>query len=126
MKAIILAGGLGTHISEQTHLKPKPMVEIGGRPILWHFMKSYSAHGIHDFCGYEGYVIKEYFANRRRLDGRYRIGPTSTRGGAEQLGKRVVRQAPEAHQATGGGRPTREAGTRPLKYLHADEFSLRP
>jgi len=66
MKAIILAGGLGTRISEETHLKPKPMVEIGGRPILWHIMKSYSSHGIHDFvicCGYKGYVIKEYFAN---------------------------------------------------------------
>jgi glucose-1-phosphate cytidylyltransferase len=66
MKAVILAGGLGTRISEETHLKPKPMVEIGGRPILWHVMKIYSAHGIHDFiicAGYKGYVIKEYFAN---------------------------------------------------------------
>ena len=66
MKAVILAGGLGTRISEETHLKPKPMIEIGGKPILWHVMKIYSAHGIHDFvicCGYKGYVIKEYFAN---------------------------------------------------------------
>ena len=66
MKAVILAGGLGTRISEETHLKPKPMIEIGGKPILWHIMKMYSAHGIHDFvicCGYKGYVIKEYFAN---------------------------------------------------------------
>lgn len=66
MKAVILAGGLGTRISEETHLKPKPMVEIGGRPILWHVMKIYCAHGIHDFiicAGYKGYVIKEYFAN---------------------------------------------------------------
>jgi glucose-1-phosphate cytidylyltransferase len=66
MKAVILAGGLGTRISEETHLKPKPMVEIGGKPILWHIMKTYSAHGIYDFvicCGYKGYVIKEYFAN---------------------------------------------------------------
>ena len=66
MKAVILAGGLGTRISEETHLKPKPMVEIGGRPILWHIMKLYSAHGVHEFvicCGYKGYVIKEYFAN---------------------------------------------------------------
>ena len=66
MKAVLLAGGLGTRISEETSLKPKPMVEIGGRPILWHIMKSYSAHGINDFiicCGYKGYVIKEYFAN---------------------------------------------------------------
>ncbi len=66
MKAIILAGGLGTRISEETHLKPKPMIEIGGKPILWHIMKMYSAHGINDFiicCGYKGYIIKEYFAN---------------------------------------------------------------
>lgn len=66
MKAVLLAGGLGTRISEETHLKPKPMIEIGGRPILWHIMKMYSAHGINDFvicCGYKGYVIKEYFAN---------------------------------------------------------------
>ena len=66
MKVVILAGGLGTRISEETHLKPKPMIEIGGKPILWHIMKSYSHYGIHDFvicCGYKGYVIKEYFAN---------------------------------------------------------------
>ena len=66
MKAVILAGGLGTRISEETHLKPKPMVEIGGRPILWHVLKCYSAHGINDFiicAGYKGYIIKEYFAN---------------------------------------------------------------
>ena len=66
MKAIILAGGLGTRISEESHLKPKPMIEIGGKPILWHIMKLYSAAGIHDFViclGYRGYVIKEYFAN---------------------------------------------------------------
>jgi len=66
MKAVILAGGLGTRISEETHLKPKPMIEIGGRPILWHIMKIYSAHGVDEFvicCGYKGYVIKEYFAN---------------------------------------------------------------
>jgi len=66
MKAVILAGGLGTRISEETHLKPKPMIEIGGKPVLWHIMKMYSAHGVHDFvicCGYKGYIIKEYFAN---------------------------------------------------------------
>jgi glucose-1-phosphate cytidylyltransferase len=66
MKAVILAGGLGTRISEETTTRPKPMVELGGRPVLWHIMKSYSAHGIHDFivcCGYKGYVIKEFFAN---------------------------------------------------------------
>ena len=66
MKAVILAGGLGTRFSEETHLKPKPMIEIGGKPILWHIMKNYSHHGIKDFiicCGYKGYVIKEYFSN---------------------------------------------------------------
>ena len=66
MKAVILAGGLGTRLSEETHLKPKPMVEIGGRPILWHILKIYSSHGINEFiicAGYKGYIIKEYFAN---------------------------------------------------------------
>ena len=66
MKAVILAGGLGTRLSEETAIKPKPMVEIGGKPMLWHIMKQYSAHGIHEFvicCGYKGYLIKEYFAN---------------------------------------------------------------
>jgi len=69
MKAVILAGGLGTRISEETHLKPKPMIEIGGKPILWHIMKIYSAFGINEFViclGYKGYVIKEYFANYYR------------------------------------------------------------
>ncbi|WP_454765983.1 glucose-1-phosphate cytidylyltransferase [Cupriavidus campinensis] len=66
MKAVILAGGLGTRISEESHLRPKPMIEIGGKPILWHIMKMYSAHGVNEFViclGYKGYVIKEYFAN---------------------------------------------------------------
>ena len=66
MKVVILAGGLGTRISEESNLRPKPMIEIGGKPILWHIMKIYSAHGVNDFvicCGYKGYVIKEYFAN---------------------------------------------------------------
>src|SRR6195952_989133 len=66
MKVVILAGGLGTRLSEETSLRPKPMVEIGGKPMLWHIMKIYSAHGINDFVvclGYKGYVIKEWFAN---------------------------------------------------------------
>lgn len=66
MKTVILAGGFGTRISEESHLRPKPMIEIGGRPLLWHIMKLYGAHGITDFvvcCGYKGYMIKEYFAN---------------------------------------------------------------
>jgi glucose-1-phosphate cytidylyltransferase len=66
MKAVILAGGYGTRISEESSVKPKPMVDIGGKPILWHIMKIYTAHGINDFivcCGYKGHIIKEYFAN---------------------------------------------------------------
>src|SRR5246127_5413677 len=66
MKAVILAGGLGTRLSEETGTRPKPMVEIGGRPILWHILKMYSHHDIKEFiicCGYKGYIIKEYFAN---------------------------------------------------------------
>ena len=66
MKAVILAGGFGTRLSEETHLKPKPMVEVGGKPILWHILKIYSHFGINEFiicCGYKGYLIKEYFAN---------------------------------------------------------------
>ncbi len=66
MKAVILAGGLGTRLAEETSIRPKPMVEIGGKPILWHIMKSYSAHGIHEFIiclGYKGYMVKEYFSN---------------------------------------------------------------
>jgi len=66
MKAVILAGGLGTRISEESHLKPKPMIEVGGKPILWHIMKIYSSHGVNDFIvclGYKGYIIKEYFSN---------------------------------------------------------------
>lgn len=66
MKAVILAGGFGTRLAEETHLRPKPMIEIGGKPILWHILKTFSHHGINDFiicCGYKGYMIKEYFAN---------------------------------------------------------------
>ena len=66
MKVVILAGGMGTRISEETHLRPKPMIEIGGKPVLWHIMKTYSAYNLNDFiicCGYKGYMIKEYFAN---------------------------------------------------------------
>ena len=65
MQAVILAGGFGTRISEESHLKPKPMIEIGGRPLIWHILKIYSAYGVNDFiicCGYKGYVIKEYFS----------------------------------------------------------------
>ena len=66
MKTVLLAGGLGTRLREETEFRPKPMVPVGGKPILWHIMKLYSAHGVNDFiicCGYRGYVIKEYFAN---------------------------------------------------------------
>ena len=66
MKTVLLAGGLGTRLSEETHLRPKPMIEIGGKPIIWHIMKMYSSHGVNEFvicCGYKGYLIKEYFSN---------------------------------------------------------------
>ncbi len=71
MKAVILAGGLGTRISEESHLKPKPMIEIGGNPILWHIMKTYSSYGINEFvicCGYKGNIIKEYFLNSFKVE----------------------------------------------------------
>jgi glucose-1-phosphate cytidylyltransferase len=94
MKLVILAGGLGTRISEETDVRPKPMVEIGGRPILWHIMKMYAAHGINDFvicCGYKGYVIKEYFANYglHHSDVTFDLGRTrwrSTSGGPSRGG----------------------------------------
>ena len=76
MKAVILAGGLGTRLSEETLLKPKPMVEIGGKPIIWHIMKSYSSYGINDFiicCGYKGYLIKEYFNSYHNSDITYNL-----------------------------------------------------
>ena len=78
MKAVIFAGGLGTRIAEESALRPKPMIEIGGRPVLWHLMKIYAAHDISDFvicCGYKGYLIKEYFANYfRKLYIRHSVG----------------------------------------------------
>ena len=76
MKAVILAGGLGTRLSEETLLKPKPMVEIGGKPIIWHIMKSYSSYGVNDFiicCGYKGYMIKEYFNSYHNSDITYNL-----------------------------------------------------
>jgi len=76
MKAVILAGGYGTRLSEETSVRPKPMVEIGTRPIIWHIMRSYAAHGITDFvvcCGYKGEVLKEYFLNRSRLQGDFTV-----------------------------------------------------
>ena len=69
MKAVILAGGFGSRISEESHLKPKPLIEIGGKPILWHIMKTYSSHGIHDFIicrGYKGYLIKEIISSSNK------------------------------------------------------------
>ncbi len=91
MKTVILAGGLGTRLTEETETRPKPMVEIGGKPIIWHIMKIYSAHGMNEFVvclGYKGYMLKEYFANyylhESRRDVRYRPehdgGPSPPRG----------------------------------------------
>lgn len=124
MKTVILAGGFGTRLSEETELRPKPMVEIGGKPILWHIMQLYVAHGLDDFvvcCGYKGYVIKEYFSNyvlhgsdvtfdlgsgemvlHRREQARFRVTLVDT-GEATQTGGRLLRAAP---------------------YLDGDEFAL--
>ena len=80
MKILILAGGRGSRLSEETTVKPKPMVEIGGKPILWHIMKIYSAYGFNDFvilCGYKGYMIKEYFANYRRHNSDFTMDMTT-------------------------------------------------
>ena len=84
LKAVILAGGFGTRLSEETTLRPKPMVEIGGKPILWHIMKIYAAHGINDFVvclGYKGYVIKEYFANYALHTSRRDVRPAQRHDG---------------------------------------------
>ncbi len=105
MKAVILAGGLGTRISEETVVRPKPMVEIGGKPILWHIMKSYSAAGIHEFvvcCGYKGYLIKEYFANYFLHMSDVTFDMRTQRDGS----------APEARPSRGGSRWSTRASRR--------------
>jgi glucose-1-phosphate cytidylyltransferase len=125
MKAVILAGGLGSRISEETALRPKPMIEIGGRPVLWHIMKIYSAHGINDFIiclGYKGYVIKEYFAN-------YMLHMSDivvdfANGGTMQLNKRKAE--PWRVTLIDTGEDTQIGGRikRILPYIEDDTFLL--
>jgi glucose-1-phosphate cytidylyltransferase len=121
MKAVLLAGGLGTRISEETHLKPKPMIEIGGRPILWHIMKIYSAHGVNDFiicCGYKGYLIKEYFAN-------YFLHMSDITFDIERNVMEVHQRHAEPWKVTlvdtGDGTQTGGRLRRVAKYLHGEE-----
>jgi glucose-1-phosphate cytidylyltransferase len=122
MKVVILAGGYGTRISEETHLRPKPMVEIGGRPILWHIMKTYSSYGLNDFIiclGYKGYVIKEYFANyfMHMSDVTFdlRQNTTTLHHGHAEPWKVTLVDTGEATQT--GGRLKRVA-----EYLDAEDF----
>ncbi len=122
MKVVILAGGYGTRISEETQVRPKPMVEIGGRPLLWHIMKLYSAHGLHDFViclGYKGYVIKEYFANyfMHMSDVTFDLckNTTTLHHGHAEPWKVTLVDTGEATQT--GGRLKRVA-----EYLDADDF----
>lgn len=122
MKAVILAGGLGTRLSEETDLKPKPMVEIGGKPILWHIMKLYSAHGIDDFivcCGYKGYVIKEYFANYflHQSDVTFNLRTNSMEVHEQHAEPWRITLVDTGEQTMTGGRLRRVR-----KYLNSDDF----
>ena len=121
MKAVILAGGLGTRISEESHLKPKPMIEIGGKPILWHIMKIYAAHGINDFIiclGYKGYIIKEYFANYylHTSDVTFDIANNSMQTHQNHAEPWKVTLVDTGEETMTGGRLKRVA-----KYLNSDE-----
>jgi glucose-1-phosphate cytidylyltransferase len=122
VKAVILAGGFGTRISEETHLRPKPMVEIGGMPVLWHIMKIYSAHGINEFVvclGYKGYVIKEFFAN-------YFLHSSDVTFDLQQNKMEVHRRTAEPWKVTlvdtGEGTQTGGRLKRVQKYLDGDVF----
>jgi glucose-1-phosphate cytidylyltransferase len=121
MKAVILAGGLGTRLSEETLLRPKPMVEIGGKPILWHIMKIYATHGVTDFivcCGYKGYVIKEYFANYvlHNSDVTFDL-----KSGEVQIQQRESEPWSVTLVETGEGSQTGGRVARVLPYLEDDE-----
>ena len=124
MKAVILAGGLGTRLSEETHSRPKPMVEIGGMPILWHIMKIFESHGINEFiicCGYKGYFIKEYFENYhlRNTDVTFNLGDNKTK---------ILRNTKENWQVTcvDTGNDTLTGGRlkRVKEFLNPDESFL--
>ena len=121
MKAILLAGGLGTRLAEETSLRPKPMVEIGGRPILWHIMKTYSQHGIDDFViclGYKGYLIKEYFANYALHMSDVTI---DMRGGTTQVHRNMVEDWRVTLVDTGDSTMTGGRLKRAMQYLGDDE-----
>ena len=122
MKAVILAGGMGTRLSEETTLRPKPMIEIGSMPILWHIMKLYSAHDVHDFViclGYKGYVIKEYFAN-------YRLHASDVTLDLEKDAMEIHRSTAEPWRITliDTGEETQTGGRlkRALRYVQADDL----
>lgn len=122
MKAVILAGGYGTRISEETDVKPKPMVEIGGKPLLWHIMKTYSHYGIHEFiicCGYKGYIIKEYFAN-------YFLHMSDVTFDLQESGMQVHQNSSEPWKVTivDTGENTMTGGRlkRVAQYLQDDDF----
>lgn len=123
MQAIILAGGLGTRLAEETDKKPKPMVEIGGKPILWHIMKSYSSHGINEFiicCGYKGYLIKEYFANylNHRSDFTINLGT----GKFERLNKSVMENWTVTIVDTGDTTQTAGRLGKVAQYIKGEQF----
>lgn len=123
MKAVILAGGLGTRLSEETQSKPKPMVEVGGKPILWHIMKTYAAHGVNEFiicCGYKGYIIKEYFANYflHQSDVTFDMSTNSMEVHDKRAESWLVTLVDTGDNSMTGGRLKRVA-----KYLHpTDDF----
>lgn len=122
MKAVILAGGFGTRISEETHLRPKPMIEIGGMPILWHIMKHYSSHGVKEFiicCGYKGYVIKEYFANYflHMSDVTFNIAENSM-----EVHKKLAESWKVTLVDTGSGTMTGGRLKRVAEYIKDDDF----
>jgi glucose-1-phosphate cytidylyltransferase len=125
MKAVILAGGFGTRISEESHLRPKPMIEIGNAPILWHIMKTYSHYGINDFivcCGYKGYVIKEYFANYylHRSDMTFDFSD----GGATTVHSNVAEPWRVTIVDTGLGTQTGGRVKRVRRYVEGERFHL--
>jgi len=124
MKAVILAGGFGTRLSEETQLKPKPMVEIGGKPIIWHIMKIYSAHGVNDFvicCGYKGYIIKEFFHNYflHSSDVTISLGENSIQVHSQNVEPWNVTLIDTGPESMTGGRLKRVA-----KYIGEEDFCL--
>ena len=115
MKTVILAGGFGSRLSEETQVKPKPMIEVGGRPILWHIMKIYAAYGLTDFivcCGYKGHVIKEYFANYFLYQADCRFDLKNNRMDVLRNGVRALERNAHGHRGAHDDRRTAEARPR--------------